>query len=95
MKTVVNRLHGVDWATVKAIDLVSRGRIHEPDLVSADAEEPFDAVSNRLPMTGHVVVLMVAVVETSVGPTAGAAVVAVGHRVGMTTVATGGSSLKK
>jgi len=88
---VVNRSHGVDWATVKAIDLVSRG-IHEPDLVSADAEEPFDAFSNRLPMTGHVVVLMVA--ESSVGPTAGAAVVAVGHRVRMTTVATGGSSLK-
>jgi len=91
---VVNRLHGVDWATVKAIDLVSRG-IHKPDLVGADAEEPFDAFSNRLPMTGHVVVLAVAVVETTVGPTAGAAVVAVGHRVGMTTVATGGGSLKK
>ena len=91
---VVNRSHGVDWTTVKAIDLVSRG-IHEPDLVSTDAEEPFDAFSNRLPMTGHVVLLMVAAVETSVGPTAGAAVVVVGHRVGMTTVATGGSSLKK
>ena len=47
-------------------------------------------------MTSHVVVVLAgAVVESSVGLTTGAAVVAVGHRVGMTTVATGGSSLKK
>ena len=90
---VVNGLHGVYWLT-KAIDSVSTG-ILKPDLVSADAEEPFDAFSNRLPMTGgHVVVLAVAVVESSVGPTAGAAVMAVGHRVRMTTAA-GGNSLKK
>jgi hypothetical protein len=40
------------------------------------------------------VVLVVAVVESSVGSTTGAAVMAVGHRVRVTTVATGGNSLK-
>jgi len=34
----------VDWPT-EAVDLVSGG-IHKPDLVGADAEEPFDALSN-------------------------------------------------
>lgn len=92
VKAVVNGSHGVDWPT-KAVDLMSRG-IHKPSSVSADAEEPFDAFSNRLPMMGHVVVVMVAMVDSPVGLTAGAGVMVVGHRVRMTTVATRGDCLK-
>ena len=89
MRVVVQGLCSVNWAT-KAIDLVSR-RIHKPDLVSADAKEPFDAVSNGLPMMGDVAGVAAAVVA---GPTTGAAVMVVGYRVRMTTVATRGNSLK-
>ena len=90
---VVNRSCSVDWPT-KVIDLVSRG-IHKPDLVSANAEEPFDAIPNRLPMVGRVVALAVAMVESSVGLATGAAVMAVGNQGRMTTVTTGGNGLKK
>ena len=82
-------LCSVNWAT-KAIDLVSR-RIHKPDLVSADAEEPFDAVSNGLPMVGDVAVVA-AVVDSSVGP--GATVMVFGHRMRIATVMTGGNGLE-
>lgn len=91
-KTVVNKSPSVEWPT-KTVDLVSGG-VDKRDPVSADAEEPLDALSNRLPVTGHVVVLAVAWVDSSVGSTTGAAVMVVGYRVRMTAVATRGNSLK-
>jgi len=78
VKVVVNGSRRVNWAT-KTIDLVPR-TIHKPDLVTADAKEPFDTFSKGLSAMGHVVLLAVAVVGSSVGTTAGAAVV-VGHRI--------------
>jgi hypothetical protein len=89
VETVVNGLHGVNWPT-KTVDLVSRG-VDIPDPVIADAEEPFDSFSNRLPVVGHVVVLTVASLGGSVGSTTGAAVMVFWYRVRVTTVATGGS----
>ena len=89
MRVVVQGLCSVNWAT-KAIDLVSR-RIHKPDLVSADAEEPFDAVSNGLPMMCDVAGVAAAVVA---GPTTGAAVMVFGHRMRIATVMAGGNGLE-
>ena len=73
----------IDWSA-NTIDLVS-GAIHKSDLVSADAEEPFDTVSDRLSAMRHVVIA-VAEVGSSVGTTAGAAVVVVGHRISTVTL---------
>jgi len=82
VKMVVDRLHSVDWPLVS---------IHKPGPATTDAEEPFNAFSNRLPMATRHVVLVVATVENSAGLITGAAVVAAGHRVGVATMTTGGS----
>lgn len=55
----------VNWAT-EAIDLVPRV-INKPDLVSADPEEPFYALSDRLSAVAHVRVVAVSVVGRPAG----------------------------
>ena len=60
--------------------------IHESDPVSADAEESLDTFPKRLSAVARVVVVAVAVVGSSVGTTAGAAVVTVGHRMATVTL---------
>ena len=63
--------------------------IHKPNPVSADAEEPFDTFSNRLPTVGHVVVVTAAIVDASARITTGATVTGVGGCVGMAMVTSG------
>jgi len=75
VKVVVKWSRSINWPT-KAIDLVS---VHKSDLVVADAEEPFDTLSKRLPVACHVVALAATVLGGSVGNTARAAVVVVGY----------------
>jgi hypothetical protein len=70
------------------IDLVARV-VDIPGPVSADAEEAFDALANRLPVMGRVVVPVVATVASAVGLTTGAGVVVGGCCGGMTTAAGG------
>jgi hypothetical protein len=77
------RSHSVDRSTA-VVDWVARV-VDIPDPVSANAEPPFDAVSNRLPVMRRIVVPAVAMVASSVGLTG--VVVVTWHRVGVTTTA--------
>ena len=88
VRVIVGGLHSVNWPT-GTIDPVS-GRIDKPDLVSADAEEPFDSFSDGLSSMRQVVGVTVA---DSVGTTAGTAIAVVGDRVRMTTMTTRGNVL--
>ena len=58
--------------------------------VNAKAEPPSDAVSNRLPVMGHILGPVVAMVAKSVGLTTGAGVVVVGGPSGGMTMAAWG-----
>ena len=90
---VANELESANWST-EPINFVSVV-IHEPDLVSADAEEPLYAFSDRLStVVAHVLAFVVAIVGGSVGITTGVTVVGIGHRVRVTTVTGGRKALK-
>lgn len=90
---VAKELQSVNWATV-AIDLVPRA-VHEHPVVGVDAEEPLYAISDRLLTIAKVVVVRVAMVgRPAVWITTGGRMLVGGHRVRVTTVTGGRSTLK-